>query len=309
MEYDLDVLVVDDDPDKRMLLMIAVQMAGYRAYTADNGEAALAIAQNQLPDLIIVDALMPNMDGYEMTRRVRSSPRTIYIPVIILSTKRFSPEDMRRGIEAGALGYITDPTDLDLILAWTRTLLDFKSYLNACEAAASESGQYLSTAAVDVSTVNDAQNEKITSILQGKIKAGDFDVFLCHNTEDKPAVKSIGNLLIKQGILPWLDEWNLRPGLPWQEALENQIGQIKSAAVFVGKNGVGPWQRSELNAFLREFIGRGCPVIPVLLEDAPIEPDLPIFFKGMMWVDFRKQDPNPMGQLIWGITGERNSPI
>jgi hypothetical protein len=98
---------------------------------------------------------------------------------------------------------------------------------------------------------------------------GDFDVFLCHNGEDKPAVKRIGELLKERGILPWLDEWELRPGLPWQSALGQQIGQIKSAAVFVGKNGRGTWQDLELEAFLRQFVKRGCPVIPVLLVLQP----------------------------------------
>lgn len=306
MQNELDVLVVADDPDKRLLSMIVMQMEGYNVYTASDAVKGLIIAQNKLPDLIIVDAIMPNVDGYEMTRRIRSNPHTRYIPIIISSAKINDYKDMQRSIEAGALGYITEPTDIDLLLAWARTLLDFKNYLNACEAASELNNRTSPAIVTDVPKTDNTQNEKITSILESKIKAGDFDVFLCHNSEDKPAVKNVGNLLIKRGILPWLDEWNLRPGLPWQDALEKQIEHIKSAAVFVGKNGVGPWQRSELNAFLREFIGRGCPVIPVLLEDAPSEPDLPLFLKGTMWVDFRRQEPNPMEQLIWGITGERN---
>src|SRR3712207_3852401 len=99
-------------------------------------------------------------------------------------------------------------------------------------------------------------------IIREKKEAGIFDVFLCHNSLDKSSVKEIGKALIENGILPWLDEWNLRPGLPWQEALETQIERINSAAVFVGKNGIGPWQQGELRAFLNEFVGRGCPVIP-----------------------------------------------
>jgi len=149
--------------------------------------------------------------------------------------------------------------------------------------------------------------ELAASILQGKIATGDFDVFLCHNSEDKPGVKEIGERLKERGILPWLDEWELRPGLPWQRSLEEQIAQIKSAAVFIGQSGIGPWQQLELEAFLREFVERGCPVIPVLLENAPKKPKLPLFLKGMTWVDFRKTDPKPMVQLIWGITGERGS--
>jgi GTPase SAR1 family protein len=153
----------------------------------------------------------------------------------------------------------------------------------------------------------DSQRDLSTaaSKLQGKIATGDFDVFLCHHGVDKTPVKKIGEQLKERGILPWLDEWELRPGIPWQRLLEERIEQIKSAAVFVGKNGIGPWQQLELEAFLREFANRGCPVIPILLPDAPDEPQLPRFLKGMTWVDFRSQDPDPMERLIWGITGVR----
>ena len=133
----------------------------------------------------------------------------------------------------------------------------------------------------------------------------DFDVFLCHNHADKPGVKIIGERLKAAGIKPWLDEWELQPGQPWQRALEMQIGRINSAAVFVGKDGMGPWQQMESDAFLREFVQRLCPVIPVLMENAPRTPQLPIFLQGMTWVDFRKTVPDPMFQLIWGITGKR----
>jgi hypothetical protein len=122
---------------------------------------------------------------------------------------------------------------------------------------------------------------------------------------DKPVVKAIGEMLKERGILPWLDEWELRPGLPWQKALEQQIKQIGSVAVFVGKNGIGPWQDLEQVAFIRQFVKRGCPVIPVILPDCDEAPELPVFLEGMTWVDFREQSPDPMQQLAWGITGRR----
>jgi len=160
----------------------------------------------------------------------------------------------------------------------------------------------------DMDHAADLQRDSSTaaSILQGKIATGDFDVFLCHNNRDKPKVKEIGEKLKNRGILPWLDEWELPPGQPWQPLLEQQIGKIKSAAVFVSKNDMGPWQKRELYAFLNEFVNRYCPVIPVLLPNVPKKPELPIFLRGMTWVDFRKKDPDPMKQLIWGITRERD---
>jgi hypothetical protein len=141
--------------------------------------------------------------------------------------------------------------------------------------------------------------------VERKRATGAFDVFLCHNVGDKPAVMEIGRRLMGRGLLPWLDQWELRPGTPWQRVLEQQITNIHAAAVFVGREGVGPWQRQELDGFLREFNKRGCPVIPVLLPGAGGEPALPLFLRGMTWVDFRQTVPDPLAQLIWGITGER----
>ena len=131
----------------------------------------------------------------------------------------------------------------------------------------------------------------------------EFDVFLCHNSQDKPEVIDIGLKLKEQGLNPWLDQWELQPGLPWQRELEKQIQNIKSAAVFVGQSGIGPWQQMEIEAYLRRFVRQGCPVIPVLLPNAPNSPNLPPFLEGMTWVDFRRSRPDPMEQLIWGITG------
>jgi hypothetical protein len=145
-------------------------------------------------------------------------------------------------------------------------------------------------------------------IILGKEEAADFDVFLCHNGEDKPAVRSIAQQLRRQGILPWLDEDELIPGRPWQEELERQIGNIRAAAVFVGPSGIGPWQNREMRAFLNEFSERQCPVIPVLLPEATA-PKLPLFLRGMTWVDLRISEAAGVERLIWGITGRRPEPL
>ena len=127
------VLVVDDDPDKRMLLQVALQMAGYDVQTAQDGAEALAAIESYQPDLIVTDVMMPVMDGYELARRVRANVQTKFIPMIIQTAARGGAEDLRLGAEVGALGYITDPTDLDLLLGRAHTLIDFKKYLDSCE--------------------------------------------------------------------------------------------------------------------------------------------------------------------------------
>jgi diguanylate cyclase (GGDEF)-like protein len=133
MVVKFSVLVVDDDPDKRMLLRAALEMAGYDVRTANDGEEGLAAMESYQPDLLITDVMMPKMDGYELARRVRANPLTRFVPIIIQTAARNDAQDHRRGSEVGALGYITDPTDIDLMLARARTLLDFKRYLDTCE--------------------------------------------------------------------------------------------------------------------------------------------------------------------------------
>ena len=123
-----------------------------------------------------------------------------------------------------------------------------------------------------------------SSVILGKEETTDFDVFLCHNDDDKPTVRWTADRLREHGILPWLDEAELRPGRSWQEELERQIGNIRAAAVFVGPSGIGPWQDKEMRAFLSEFVRRECPVIPVLLPGAT-SAELPIFLRNMTWVD------------------------
>ena len=148
------------------------------------------------------------------------------------------------------------------------------------------------------------------AILQGKLETNDFDVFLCHNSQDKPAVKAIGEQLKRYGILPWLDEWNLAPFTPWQDELQRIIPQMKAVAVFIGPSGLGPWLNLEMKAFLREFATTGkLRMGLVLLPGCPEEFEFPLFMQDFHWVDFRTPDPDPLAQLMWGITGMREPPF
>jgi TIR domain len=153
-----------------------------------------------------------------------------------------------------------------------------------------------------------ASKREVDVLVRWQTKAGvsqEFDVFLCHNSDDKPSVRLLYEGLRDRGVTPWLDEEHLRPGQPWQRELEATIPRIKTAAVVVGPHGRGPWQDVELDAFIREFANRACPVIPVLLGDAGAAPPLPIFLRAFTWVDFRRDRPDPWRQLLWGITGTR----
>jgi diguanylate cyclase (GGDEF)-like protein len=113
-----------------------LSLAGYQVSTAIDGIEALAAIESYQPDLVITDVMMPRMNGYELAQRIRANPITKFIPVIMQTAAGRRSEDLRRANEVGALGYITDPTDIDLLLARTRTLLEFKAYLDVCEEAA-----------------------------------------------------------------------------------------------------------------------------------------------------------------------------
>jgi TIR domain len=131
-----------------------------------------------------------------------------------------------------------------------------------------------------------------------------FDVFLSHNSSDKPAVRELASALSARGLRVWFDEWELVPGRPWQEALERVIRTVHSAAVLVGPAGIGPWEEPEMRACLSEFVRRRLPVIPVLLPGTPTEPELPMFLAQFTWVDLRDGiTPANLERLQWGITG------
>lgn len=132
-----------------------------------------------------------------------------------------------------------------------------------------------------------------------------FDLFLSHNSEDKPAVRALAEALRDRGFKVWLDEWELIPGRTWQDALEEIIETTRSAAVLVGKDGFGPWQNVEMRACLSEFVDRNLPVIPVLLPGAPNKPKLPLFLKQLTWVDLRQGlTPQGLERLLRGIRSE-----
>ena len=102
------ILIADDDPDILALVSFRLQRAGYEILQARNGEEAVQMALDRRPDLAILDVMMPRMDGYEATRRLRQHEETRRMPVILL-TARVQEEDIARGFDAGADDYVKKP--------------------------------------------------------------------------------------------------------------------------------------------------------------------------------------------------------
>jgi hypothetical protein len=137
-----------------------------------------------------------------------------------------------------------------------------------------------------------------------------YDVFLSHNSADKPAVEALARRLQDEaGLHPFLDQWHLVPGEPWQEALEEALDQSRTCAVFIGPRGIGPWEHEEMRAAIEQRVASRAAfrVIPVLLPGAERgeRGRLPAFLTRTTWVEFRERldDDDALHRLVAGIKG------
>jgi diguanylate cyclase (GGDEF)-like protein len=116
------LLVVDDDPFIGRLLEIELRAAGYDVRVAGGGEQALELARERCPDLVLADVMMPNMDGFELTRQLRGDPRTAAVRVIMLTARGLSADKIE-GFTVGADDYVVKPFDTPELLARIRGVL------------------------------------------------------------------------------------------------------------------------------------------------------------------------------------------
>ncbi|MCD0470593.1 two-component regulator propeller domain-containing protein [Flavobacterium sp. JAS] len=123
------VLIIDDNADIRAYL-IKLFSANYMVYSAENGEEGLKLTKKHLPDLVISDITMQEMDGLELCRKIKENPDLSHIPVILLTASK-NPETHLQGISDGADDYITKPFDDDILLARVESLLKNRSNLRA----------------------------------------------------------------------------------------------------------------------------------------------------------------------------------
>ncbi len=116
------VLFVDDTEDNLDLLEFALKKKPITMYRASSGKECLAIAEEQQPDMIVLDIQMPEMDGFETLRRLRANPETAKIPVIFLTAIKRDPQSIAEGILLGAEEYLTKPIDLEELFARVRSI-------------------------------------------------------------------------------------------------------------------------------------------------------------------------------------------
>ena len=116
----LNIMVVDDDKNTRMLLRAVLEAASYTVFTAENGEDALSVMDENHVDLVVLDIMMPKMDGYAFTSLLRENDNNL--PILMVSAKQL-PEDKKRGFLVGTDDYMTKPIDEEEMLLRIRALL------------------------------------------------------------------------------------------------------------------------------------------------------------------------------------------
>ena len=120
------ILVVDDVADNVEILRMRLASLGYEVVVAEDGEQALAKVRELLPDLILLDIMMPKIDGLEVVRRLKADPSLPFIPVILVTAKA-APKDVVAGLDAGGDDYLTKPIDHGALVARVRAMLRIKA--------------------------------------------------------------------------------------------------------------------------------------------------------------------------------------
>jgi adenylate cyclase len=131
------ILVVDDTPANVDILQARLRAHGYDIVTATDGEEAIAAVRATAPDLVLLDVMMPKMDGFEVCRRLRADPSLPFVPIILVTAKS-DPKDIVAGLEAGGDEYLTKPVDQPALVARVKSMLRIKNLHDTVQALAEE---------------------------------------------------------------------------------------------------------------------------------------------------------------------------
>jgi len=110
------VLIVDDSPTEQHVIATALEKHGFETVVASDGEEAISIAKSQVPDLILMDIVMPGMNGFQATRQLAKNPSTAAIPIVMVTTKD-QETDKVWGLRQGAVEYLMKPIDAEALVA------------------------------------------------------------------------------------------------------------------------------------------------------------------------------------------------
>ncbi|MBN8563881.1 MAG: hybrid sensor histidine kinase/response regulator [Leptolyngbya sp. UWPOB_LEPTO1] len=183
------ILVVDDTLDNCLLIQAILQDEGYQVELADSGKEALRIIEQSPPDLILLDVMMPEMDGYEVTRRIRANAALPFIPILL--TTAYDQPSVAQGLDTGADDFIRKPVHFDELLARVRALLRLKHSVDERDQIARQREDFVSRLTHDLRTPLVAADRMLNLMAQGAL--GD----LSDDVQDAIAtmIRSNSNLL------------------------------------------------------------------------------------------------------------------
>ncbi|MCL6749503.1 hybrid sensor histidine kinase/response regulator [Nostoc sp. CCCryo 231-06] len=144
------ILAVDDTPDNLILVQAILESEGYEIDLVSDGIKALRQVEQSPPDLILLDVMMPGIDGYEVTRRIRNNPAISYIPILLITA--FHESSVVEGLDVGADDFIRKPFDTDELLARVRSLLRLKHSLDEQQKMARQREDFVSRLTHDLRT-------------------------------------------------------------------------------------------------------------------------------------------------------------
>lgn len=159
------ILVVDDSPDNVFLIQTILEEEGYKISTAEDGPSALADIEQSPPSLILLDVMMPGMDGFEVTKRIRQDTKLAFIPILLI-TAHDSPS-VAQGLDIGADDFIRKPVEVDELLARVRSLLRLKHSVDERDQIARQREDFVSRLTHDLRTPLVAADRMLLLLQQG----------------------------------------------------------------------------------------------------------------------------------------------
>ena len=231
------ILVVEDNADVRTYVSRHLSKV-YRVIEASNGKEGLVLAQKLLPDLIVSDIMMPEMDGHEFCKAIKNNKETAFIPVVLL-TARATTEDKVEGLKGGADDYITKPFDIQELVARVNNLIASRQQLLALSKTDRPSIQL---GDVDVSSLDEVFLEQVRDTIEAHIGDESFSVEIMADALNMDRSSLFRRLRAIAGQSPAELIWTLRLERAAQ-LLEARAGSVSEIAYSVGFKSVAHFSR------------------------------------------------------------------
>lgn len=245
------ILIVESEKIISRILKETLLSEGYAVETAYDGEEALELLSNPQPDLIVLDLMLPGIDGYEVIRRVRTRPESIYISIIVISSFG-DATDMVRAFEIGADDYIVKPFQIGELFARIKVRVR-----------------------IQLELARSQRTHLPNTIMQpaDKERTGAINIFICYAHKDKTLLDKLENHLEplrRSGqIMPWYDR-EIQPGMNWKQEIDTHLNSADIILLLISPDFMASdycYGKETVRALERHERGEAH-VIPVILRPA-----------------------------------------